>query len=114
MLIESGSAIALVSGFGLDDGPTYNMLMVISLASSEMGPSPAKAFSPATINAAHRLGCGAECGSFKPGKRAVVILLSIEDYRDLWRRFGIDHVHMVLKNEAVIYREGEVNPWGAR
>jgi imidazolonepropionase-like amidohydrolase len=34
--------------------------------------------------------------------------LNVEDYRDLSYRFGINHVHMVLKNGAVIYQEGEV------
>ena len=72
-LIESGAAIALASGFGLEDGPTYNMQMVLSLACSEMGMSPAEAISAATINAAYALGCGAECGSLLPGKRADVL-----------------------------------------
>jgi imidazolonepropionase len=107
-LIESGVAVALASGFGLEDGPTYNMQMVISLACSEMGFSPAEAVSAATINAAHALGYGEECGSLDPGKRADVIILNVEDYRDLSYRFGINHVHMVLKNGAVIYQEGEV------
>lgn len=107
-LIESGAAVALASGFGLDDGPTYNMQMVISLACSEMEFSPAEAVSAATINAAHALGYGEECGSLEPGKRADVIILNTDDYRDLSYRFGINHVHMVLKNGAIIYQEGEV------
>jgi len=107
-LIESGAAVALASGFGLEDGPTYNMQMVISLACSEMGFSPAEAVSAATINAAHALGYGEECGSLEPGKRADVIILNTDDYRDLSYRFGINHVHMVLKNGAVIYQEGKV------
>jgi imidazolonepropionase len=110
-LIESGAAIALASGFGLEDGPTYNMQMVLSLACSEMGMSPEEALSAATINAAHALGCGAECGSLEPGKRADVIILNVEDYRDLTDRFGINHVHMVFKNGTVIYQEGEVTHW---
>jgi len=107
-LIESGAAIALASGFGLEDGPTYNMQMVLSLACSEMGMSPAEAISAATINAAYALECGAECGSLEPGKRADVILLNVEDYRDLADRFGINHIHMVFKNGTAIYQEGEV------
>ena len=113
-LLESGAAIALASGFGLEDGPTYNMQMVLSLACSEMGMSPAEAISAATINAAHALGCGAECGSLEPGKRADVIILNVEDYRDITDRFGINHVHMVLKNGMAIYQEGEVTHWDAK
>jgi imidazolonepropionase len=112
-LIESGAAVALASGFGMADGPTYNMQMVISLACSEMGFTPAEALTASTINAAHALGCADACGSLEPGKQADLILLNIEDYRDLSHRFGINHVHMVLKNGAVIYREGEVAHWNA-
>jgi imidazolonepropionase len=110
-LIESGAAIALASGFGLEDGPTYNMQMILSLACSEMRMSPAEAITAATINAAHALGCGADCGSLEPGKRADVLILNVEDYRDLSERFGINHTHMVLKNGAAIYHEGEVTHW---
>ncbi|MBZ5596536.1 MAG: amidohydrolase family protein [Acidobacteriia bacterium] len=113
-LIESGAAIALASGFGFEDGPTYNMQMVISLACSEMGLSPAEAVSAATINAAHALAYGEELGSLEPGKRADVIMLNVEDYRDLSHLFGINHVHMVLKNGEVIYQEGEVTHWDGK
>jgi imidazolonepropionase len=110
-LIESGAAIALASGFGLEDGPTYNMQMVVSLACSEMRMSPAEAISAATINAAYALGCGADCGSLEPRRRADVIILNVEDYHDLSDRFGINHTHIVFKNGTAIYHEGEVTHW---
>jgi imidazolonepropionase len=113
-LIESGAAVALASGFGLEDGPTYNMQMVLSLGCSEMGMSPAEAISAATINAAYALGYGTECGSLEPGKRADAIILNVEDYRDLADRFGINHTHMVLKNGVPIYEEGEVTQWDGK
>jgi len=113
-LIESGAAIALASGFGLNDGPTYNMQMVLSLACSEMGMSPEEAISGATINAAYALGCGAKCGSLEPGKRADVLLMNVEDYRELPYRFGINHTHMVFKNGTAIYQEGEVTEWDGK
>ena len=114
MLIESGGAIALASGFGLDGGPTYNMQMIVSLACSEMRMSPAEAISAATINAAYALGCGADRGSLEPGKRADVIILNVEDYHDLPDGFGINHTHVVFKNGTVIYQEGEVTHWSSR
>jgi imidazolonepropionase len=107
-LIEAGATVALASGFGLEDGPTYNMQMVMALASSELGMSTAEAISAATINAAHALGCDAQCGSLEPGKSADLLLLNVEDYRDLTHRFGINHVHMVLKKGTPVYQEGEV------
>jgi imidazolonepropionase len=76
-----------------------------------MGMSPAEAISAATINSAHALGCDARCGSLEPGKQADLLLLNVQDHRDFVYGFGINHVHLVLKNGAVVYREGEVKPW---
>lgn len=110
-LVDAGAAVSLVSGFGFEQCPTYNMQMVISLACAEMGLSPAEAISAATINGAHAVGHGDRCGSLEPGKNADMLLLNIEDYREMPHQFGINHVHMVLKNGAIIYREGEVTSW---
>ena len=113
-LIESGAAVALASAFGFDGSPTYNMQMVISLACSEMKMSPAEAISAGTVNAAHALGQEALCGSLEPGKHADLLILNVENYRDLVYRFGVNHVHMVLKNGAVVYQEGEVTHWPSK
>ena len=78
-LLEGGAAVALASGFGFEHCPTYNMQMVISLACSEMGMSPAEAISAATINGAHALGRGHLCGSLEPSKAADLLLLNIAD-----------------------------------
>jgi len=110
-LVDAGAAISLVSGFGFEQCPTYNMQMVISLACAEMGLSPAEAISAATINGAHAVGRGDRCGSIEPGKNADMLLLNVEDYREMPHQFGVNHVHMVLKNGATIYREGEVTSW---
>ena len=110
-LLEAGAAVALASGFGFEQCPTYNMQMVISLACSEMGMSPAEAISAATINGAHAVGRGHLCGSIEPSKMADLLLLNVSDYRELPAQFSVNHVHMVLKNGHVIYREGEVINW---
>ena len=107
-LIDAGVAVALASGFGLEHTSTYNMQMVIALACSEMGMSPAEAICAATINGACALGCGNRCGSLQPGKCADLIMLNVEDYREIPSQFGVNHVHMVVKNGAVVYQEGEV------
>jgi imidazolonepropionase len=108
-LIDGGVAVALASGFGLERSSTYNMQkMVIALACSEMGMSPAEAISAATINGAYALGCGDRCGSLQPGKRADLLMLNVEDYREIAHQFGVNHVHMVVKNGAIVYQEGEV------
>ncbi|MCU1273952.1 MAG: imidazolonepropionase [Bryobacterales bacterium] len=110
-LIDGGAAVALASGFGLEQGATYNMQMAIALACAEMDMSPAEAVSAATINAAHALLCHDRTGTLEPGKNADLLMLNVEDYRDIPQQPGVNHVHMVLKNGETIYQEGEVGFW---
>jgi len=107
-LIDGGAAVALTSGFGFEHASTYNMQMVIALACSEMGMSAAEAIGAATINGACALGLGDRCGSLQPGRRADLIMLNVEDYRDIAYQFGVNHVHLVVKDGAIVYQEGEV------
>ena len=88
--------------------------MVIALACSEMGMSAAEAISAATVNGAHAIGLGGETGSLAPGKRADLVLLNVEDYREIPHFVGVNHVHMVLKNGVTIFQEGGVTSWTAR
>lgn len=113
-LIDAGAAIALASGFGGDRCPTYNMQMIVSLACSQMGLSPAEAICAATVNAAYALALGHRCGSVEPGKAADLLLLNVPDYRDIPEQVGINHVHMVLKDGEIIYQEGEVTGWTSK
>ena len=110
-LIDGGGAVALASGFGLKQGATYNMQMVIALACAEMDMSPAEAVSAATVNSAHALLCQDRTGTLEPGKNADLVMLNVEDYRDIAHQPGVNHVHMVLKDGATIYQEGEVGVW---
>lgn len=105
-LIDAGAAVAIASDFGSAKNRTYNMQMVMSLACSELEMSPAEALCAATINGAHALGLGQELGSLLPGKRADLVMFNVQDYREISYHFGINHVHMVMKDGAAIYQEG--------
>ncbi len=113
-LIEAGAAVALASGFGFEQSRTYNMQMVMALACSQLGMSPAEAIAAATINGAYAMSRSRECGSLEPGKAANLLLLNIDDYRELPEQFGVNHVHMVFKNGSEVYREGEVTGWAGQ
>jgi imidazolonepropionase len=110
-LLDGGAAVALASSFGVEQGATYNMQMVIALACVEMDMSPAEAISAATVNAAHALQCHDRTGSLEPGKNADLLMLNLDDYRDIAHQPGVNQVHMVLKNGATVYEEGEVGVW---
>jgi imidazolonepropionase len=82
-LIEAGAAVALATDFNPGTSPTCSMQMVLSLACTEMRMSPAEAIAAATINGAHALGCADRVGSLERGKRGDLLVLNVQDYREL-------------------------------
>ena len=73
------------------------MQMVLSLACTEMRMSPAEAISAATINGAHALCLADRVGSLEPGKQADMLILNVQDHRELPYYFGTNNVHMTIK-----------------
>jgi imidazolonepropionase len=108
LLIAEGAAIALASDFNPHRTPTLNMQSVVGLACMQMAMTPAEAISAATINGAHALGRAERIGSLEVGKEADLLLLGIDDYREMGRYFGVNLVHMTMKGGKAIYQEGAV------
>lgn len=61
---------------------------------------PAEALAGATINAAHAIGRAAEVGSIEVGKRADLVVLDCDDYREMTMAFGTNLVWRVVKGGA--------------
>ena len=98
----------MASNFNPHHTPTLNMQTVVALACMQMGMQPGEAIAAATINGAHALGRGERIGSLEPGKAADLLLLNLDDYREMARYFGANLVHATIKRGQVVYREGTV------
>lgn len=99
---DAGGAIALSSGYQSTSGASFSMQMSISLAVARMGLTAEEAFTAATINAAHALGCAHLTGSLEIGKQADMIMLNVPDYREVPRQFGINHVEMAMREGTIV------------
>jgi imidazolonepropionase len=108
LLIAEGAAVALASDFNPHHTPTLSMQTVVGLACVQMGMTPAEAIVASTINGAHALGRSARTGSLEPGKDADVLLLNIDDYREISRYFGVNLVYSTIKRGQRIYQEGAI------
>lgn len=102
-MIEAGLAVVLATDFNPGSSPTPSMLLVLSLASTQMRLTPAEGLVAATINAAYSLGRGRETGSLEAGKRADFCLHDCADYRELAYFFGIEHAHAVYVGGRLAY-----------
>ena len=113
MLIESGAAVALATGYHPSFCPSVNMQMMIALACAHMDMTPAEAVAASTINAAFATGLASVAGSLETGKSADLLILDTPDYREIPYHFGVNLVQLVMKQGAVGLERCEVK-WPAR
>jgi len=107
-MIDAGLAVVLATDFNPGSSPTPSMLLVLTLASTQMKMSPAEAVTAATINAAYSLGLGDRIGSLGAGKQADFVIHDCEDYRELGYFAGIEHpVGVFVKGKLVAERNDD-------
>ncbi len=106
-IIEAGGLLALASDFNPGTAWCGNMQFVIALACRYMKLTPAEAIAAATINAAAAVKTDSLIGSIDPGKKAHLLILNVDDYRQLGYQFGGNLVHTVIKDEYIIENEDE-------
>jgi len=68
-----------------------------------MRMTPAEAIAASTINAAHALRRADRIGSLESGKQADLIVLNVDDYREIPYYFAMNHCVMTFKRGRVIY-----------
>ena len=101
-ILAAGGALALATDFNPGTSWCESMQMVIALACRHMKLTQAQAVVAATLNAAFAIGRGHEIGSLAPGYQADVIILSVDDYRQLGYRFGTNLVATVIKRGRML------------
>jgi imidazolonepropionase len=79
------------------------MQMALSLAIVRAQLTPEEAISAATVNAAWAAGRGDVSGTLEQGKRADILVMTVPDYRDISRQFGINHVGTVLRQGNIAF-----------
>jgi imidazolonepropionase len=100
-LIEAGLAVVIATDFNPGSSPVASMLLVLSLACTQLKLTPAEAITAATINAAYSLGRGHELGSLEAGRRADFVIYDCRDYRELAYFAGLEHA-------AAVYVDGKL------
>ena len=100
-LVDAGAIVALATDFNPGSAFCESLPVVMSLACTQLGLSPAEALAACTVNAAHVLGRADRIGRLEPGYAADLVLLDAPDWRYLAYHLGGEHV-------AVVVKEGEV------
>ena len=89
-MFDAGLAIVLATDFNPGSSPSPSIPLVLTLASTQMGMSPAEAITAATVNAAYSLGRGSTIGTLESGKYADFVIHDYDDYREIAYFAGIE------------------------
>ncbi len=100
-ILKADGLLALASDLNPGTAWCGNMQFVIALACRYMKLTPAQAVAAATINAAMAINKSHQIGSLEVGKQADLIILSVDDYRQLAYRFGVNLVRTVIKKGRI-------------
>jgi imidazolonepropionase len=101
-MIEAGASVVLATDFNPGSSPTPSLQMVMSLACTQMGMSPAEALAACTSRAAPVLGWESRVGRIEPGMQADLIVWDTANFRDVPYLFGHNHVQQVWKRGACV------------
>ncbi len=96
LLADEGAIVALATDFNPGSSFCESLPLVMNLACTRLGLSPAEALCASTANAAHVLGLG-EVGRLAPGYKADVLVLDAPDWRYLAYHLGGDRFAAKIK-----------------
>ncbi|UCF18540.1 MAG: imidazolonepropionase [Gemmatimonadota bacterium] len=102
-LIERGAAVALATDFNPGSSPTVNLQIIMSLACSQLGMSPAEALVAVTANGAAALRLGDGRGTLEPGVPADVAVFAVPDFRLIPYLYGSNHCVAVWKGGGRVH-----------
>jgi len=101
LLADDGAIVALATDFNPGSSFCESLPLVMNLACTRLGLSPAEALCACTANAAHVLGLG-DAGRLAPGYRADVLLLDAPDWRHVAYHLGGDRFAAKIKSGRVL------------
>ncbi|MGE5250930.1 MAG: imidazolonepropionase [Bacteroidota bacterium] len=100
-IIDAGGILALATDCNPGTSWNESMQFVIALACRMMKLTPAQAIAACTINSAHAIRCADRIGSIEVGKQADMLILAVQDYRQLGYRYGTNLVRQVIKRGRI-------------
>jgi imidazolonepropionase len=102
-LVDAGAVVALATDFNPGSAFCESLPVVMSLACTQLGLTPAEALAACTVNAAHVLGRADRLGRLASGFTADLVLLNVSDWRYLPYHLGGEHVAVVVKEGQVVW-----------
>jgi len=97
-ILAANGLLAIASDLNPGTAWCESMQFVIALSCRYLRITVAQAIAAATINAAAAIGRADVIGSLEPGKQADLLILTVDDYRNLGYKFAGNLVQRVMKH----------------
>ncbi|NMM62874.1 imidazolonepropionase [Clostridium sp. P21] len=106
-MIEEGVAVALATDCNPGTSPTESLQSTMTFACFGLKMMPEEIINAMTINAACAVGREKEIGSIEKGKKADIAIFDAKNLNYLMYHFGVNAIDTVIKNGAIVVREGK-------
>lgn len=107
-MIDAGVPIAVATDFNPGSSPTMSLPFIQNIACLNMEMTMEEVLTATTINAAYAINRGRETGSLERGKRADILILDVENYKQLQYFYGVNHTNTVIKGGKIVVRDGNI------
>ena len=101
-MIDAGCAVAISTDYNPGSAPCPSQPMAMAIACRYQKLLPSEALNAATINAAYAIGLSDKICSLEKGKLANILVLSVDDYRDVTYEFGWNCVSSLIIRGRVV------------
>ncbi len=108
-MVDLDLPVAIATDFNPGTCLIYSMWIIIALAVMRMGLTIEEALTAATLNGAAALELSGDIGSIEEGKHADLLVLNLDNYRQIPYFFGYNPVRIVLRDGKVIYDRTKSN-----
>ncbi len=101
-MVDMGCALAVSTDYNPGSAPCPSLQNAMAISCRYQKLLPAEALNAVTINSAYAIGQEKYLGSIEIGKKADLLILKTNDYREICYEFGGNFVEKVVKNGEVI------------
>jgi len=105
--IDNGVKYALSTDFNPGSCMTENLILIGTIANTQLRMLPDECIKGITINAAAALKRH-NIGNLKEGKKADLTIFNSPNYKYPFYHFGINHIEVVIKDGKIILRDGNL------
>ncbi|MGN7479511.1 imidazolonepropionase [Solibacillus silvestris] len=108
LMVDSGVPVAISTDFNPGSSPTISLPFIQNLACMNMGMTMEEVLCATTINAAHAINRADRVGTLEKGKQADVLILDVQNYKQLQYFYGMNHTDTVIKAGEIVVKGGSL------